>query len=75
MDEQIKNPLKAIRAKYLDCCCGQINEVKLCPTERCALHPFRLGKNPFRAKRELTKEQRQAAIERLSRARENASKN
>ena len=29
---EIKVPLKAIRAKCLDCCCGQANEVKLCPS-------------------------------------------
>lgn len=26
------------------------NEVKLCPAEGCPLHPFRTGKNPYRAK-------------------------
>lgn len=63
------SPLRAIREKCIDCCCGQMGEVKLCPNERCALHPFRLGKNPYRAKREMTEEQRQAAIERLSKIR------
>ena len=64
------NPVKAIRAKCLDCCCGQMAEVKACPKEDCALHPFRLGKNPFRAKvkRELTDEQREALRERIKRA-------
>ena len=42
-------PMKAIRAKCLDCCCGQANEVKLCPVESCALWPFRFGHNPARA--------------------------
>ena len=59
-------PLKAIRAKCLDCMCGQVNEVKLCPCTDCPLYPFRVGKNPFRKKRELTEEQRQALAERLS---------
>ena len=36
----------AIRAKCLDCCCNQANEVRLCPTQNCALWPFRLGKAP-----------------------------
>lgn len=62
---EITNPVKAIRAKCLDCCCGNSNEVKLCPAEECALHPFRFGKNPYRAKREMTEEQRAAAAERL----------
>ena len=42
-------PMKAIRAKCLDCCCGQVNEVRRCPVNACALHPFRFGKNPNRA--------------------------
>jgi len=55
-----RSPLKAIKAKCLDCCCGQQNEVKLCPSEKCPLHPFRLGKNPYTQKREYTEEQRNA---------------
>lgn len=58
-------PLKAIRAKCLDCMCGQNAEVKSCPCEGCALHPFRLGKNPFIKKREYTEEQKRAMSERL----------
>lgn len=41
-------PLKAIRAKCLDCCIGQVNEVRLCPSKDCALWPYRLGHNPAR---------------------------
>ena len=39
-------PLKAIRAKCLDCCIGQANEVRLCPVSDCSLWPYRLGHNP-----------------------------
>ena len=39
-------PLKAIRAKCLDCVCGSSQEVELCPSTDCALYPFRRGKNP-----------------------------
>lgn len=60
----ITSPLKAIRAKCLDCCCDQGTEVKLCPASDCPLHPFRFGKNPYR-KRELTEEQREAFRQRL----------
>lgn len=42
-------PIKAIRAKCLDCCCGSSNEVKLCTVKRCALWQYRFGKNPNRA--------------------------
>lgn len=68
----ITNPVKAIRAKCLDCCGDQAQEVKLCPCTRCALYPFRLGKNPYRTKRELSEEQRQAASQRLAKLRENS---
>jgi len=61
-------PMKAIRAKCLDCN-GTANEVKLCPCTDCALWPFRLGKNPNIKPRNLTEEQRQAAAERLKSAR------
>lgn len=70
MDDELKSPIKAIRAKCLDCCCDQKEEVKLCPATACPLYPFRLGKNPFR-KREMSEEQRKAAAERLAKAREN----
>lgn len=71
------NPLKAIRAKCLDCCCSQINEVKLCPSQDCPLHPFRFGKNPFRKAREYSPEQLAALKTRLSKNRptNSASKN
>ena len=64
---EIKNPVKAIRAKCLDCCCNNPNEVKLCPIEKCALYPFRLGKNPYH-KLNLSDEQRAALSERAKRA-------
>lgn len=41
-------PLKAIRAKCLDCMCDQAQEVRLCPCEDCALYPYRMGHNPSR---------------------------
>ena len=40
-------PIKAIRAKCLDCCVGSPKEVQLCEISDCALYPFRMGKNPF----------------------------
>lgn len=67
-------PLKAIHEKCIDCCCGQVNEVKLCPATSCPLHEFRFGRNPYN-KRTLTDEQRQAAAERLKKAREEKNKN
>ena len=39
-------PIKAIRVKCLDCCCGSAREVELCPILDCSLYPYRFGKNP-----------------------------
>lgn len=66
----ITSPIKAIRAKCLECSNNSANEVKLCPVEKCALHPFRFGKNPYRTKREMTEEQLAAARERMQKANE-----
>ena len=38
--------LKAIRRKCLDCCVGQVSEVRNCPVQACDLWPFRLGVDP-----------------------------
>ena len=49
-------PMKAIRMKCLDCCCGSTNEVKLCTCVDCTLFPFRFGKRPSTlAKKEAAK--------------------
>ena len=69
MPDQITSPIQVIRAKCIDCYGGQISEVKLCPSVKCPLHPFRMGENPFRAKREYTDEQRATMAERLSKIR------
>lgn len=36
-------PLKAIKAKCLECSCGQITEVKNCPIKDCSLWEYRTG--------------------------------
>lgn len=64
--EEIKNPVKAIRAFCLSCCGGSPTEVRDCVSKDCALKPFRFGKNPYRTKRELTEQQRAAAVARLA---------
>ncbi len=68
MAEKKLSPLKAIRAKCLECS-GTWYEVKLCPVEKCALHPYRFGKNPYRPKREYTEEELAAIRARLAKAR------
>ena len=47
------SPLRAVRVHCLSCCCGQANEVRLCPAETCALWPYRFGRSP-KEKPELT---------------------
>jgi len=42
-------PIKAIRAKCLDCSGFQPSEVRRCEIAECTLFPYRLGKNPNRA--------------------------
>ena len=58
-------PLKAIRAKCLDCCCGNAAEVERCPCGDCSLFPFRFGKNPYNKKREYTEEYKAVLRERM----------
>lgn len=64
-----RNPLKAIRLRCLDCCCGQPTEVRKCTAVMCPSWPFRMGVNSFREKRKLSEEQRQAMAKRLQEAR------
>src|SRR6516165_11836169 len=42
------SPLQAHRARCLDCCADQANEVALCTAVRCPAWPFRMGTNPWR---------------------------
>ena len=60
-----RNPLKALRARCLDCCCGSATEVRKCVAIDCPSWPFRLGKNPFRATRTLSDDQREKLAQRL----------
>lgn len=39
-------PIRAMRAKCLDCSAGSKHEVTHCPVTCCALWPYRLGKRP-----------------------------
>ena len=44
---KVLRPLKAVRAKCLDCCAGQVKEIRLCPLTQCALCPYRMGRRPI----------------------------
>ena len=72
--ECIKSPVKAIHAFCIDCMGGSVQEIKCCTSQNCPLFPFRQGKNPF-IKREMTDEQKDAAKERLAKARERKGQN
>lgn len=39
-------PVKAIRKKCLECCCGQMKEVRLCTVKNCPLYGYRDGHRP-----------------------------
>jgi hypothetical protein len=41
-------PIKAIRKKCLDCCAGQVSEIRRCTIPDCPLFGYRFGKNPAR---------------------------
>ena len=51
------SPLKALRARCLDCCVGSAHEVSLCAAVKCPSWPFRLGTNPW-ARENLTRAHR-----------------
>ena len=70
-EKKITSVLKAVRAKCLDCCCWQPNEVKQCPATQCPLYDFRMGKNPFRKKKEYSEEQLKTMRERMLQNRKN----
>lgn len=60
--------LKDVRLHCIDCCCGVASEVKKCEIKNCHLWKYRMGKDSSRT-RQMTDEQKQAAIERLKSAR------
>lgn len=63
-----QSPLRAIRAKCLDCCGGQPSEVRACPVTRCDLYPFRLGKRPQNNRAVLSDDAKAALVARLARS-------
>lgn len=56
---EIKTPLKAIRAKCLDCSNGQIVEVRECVIPDCPLYPYRMGIRPKTAEKREEKKKTQ----------------
>lgn len=66
-----KSPLKQIRLYCLSCVCGSPNEVKLCSITDCPLYDFRFGTNPYRTKRVVSEEQKEAFRSRMENYRNN----
>lgn len=60
-----QNPLKAIRGKCIDCSGGIKSEVRKCTATGCSLWPFRMSKNPFRKRSELSDSERELRAARL----------
>lgn len=50
--------LEVIRAKCMDCCVEQADEVRKCVAVACPNWPYRMGANPFRAQN-LTDDERE----------------
>jgi hypothetical protein len=46
-----ESPIRAIRAKCLDCCCGSASEVRKCVAVTCALWPMPMASNRFHGKK------------------------
>jgi hypothetical protein len=59
---------EAIRARCLDCCAGSPQEVRYCTARKCPSWPWRMGKNPWIEKREMSEENKAAARARLAEA-------
>lgn len=43
---QVLTPIKAIRAKCLECCAGSFKEVRMCSLKNCPLWPYKNGHRP-----------------------------
>lgn len=57
--------LAVIKAKCMDCCCGQRQEVLLCSAVSCPLWPYRTGKNTLREPANISDERRAQLSERM----------
>lgn len=65
---EMLTPIKAIRARCMDCACWNAAEVRNCTLTDCVLWPFRMGRTG-NTKR-LSPEARKAMRDRLARVRE-----
>ena len=42
-------PIRAMRKKCLDCCCGSRKEIRECRIIECPIYPYRFGRRPTQA--------------------------
>ena len=59
----INTPLKAIKARCIDCC-GDDHPRK-CVCTNCALYPFRLGKNTLLPRKRVSDSQREILLKNI----------
>lgn len=52
----------AIRAHCVECMGGLVQSIKGCTSITCSLYPFRMGENPFDARTQKAKQQREAGV-------------
>lgn len=71
MAERSNNPIKRIREYCIQCVADQPREVELCPITDCPLYDFRFGTNPYRIKRIVSEEQKEAFRSRMENYRNN----
>jgi len=53
-------PIKAIRAKCMDCTCHQPKQIRECTIIKCALWPYRMGRRPSEQDREVYERQEES---------------
>lgn len=61
--------LQALRARCVDCCAGQVSEVRRCVSLNCPSWPFRMGYNPWRERKPLSAERKAQVAAALAAAR------
>lgn len=60
-----RTPLKAIRAKCMDCTCGQFTEIKECPITDCPLYEYRTGHRPTTVLKRLERKSKEIIEEKV----------
>ena len=61
--ETRRSPLRAVKAKCLECMGGDRNEAEQCTAPDCPLYSYRLGKDRQKAYRPRTEAQQRASLE------------